>query len=104
MVILSLSPGTRSKWTMAGELSPADAREVEAHAGTCDSCREHCRQLRSVWELMGGLRAAMGYTGCAGIEEMRQKAEFVQITVAGIRESHVHDVQITKEAPNYQLS
>lgn len=43
------------RW-MAGELSPADAREVEAHAGTCDSCREHCRQLRSVWELMGGLR------------------------------------------------
>ena len=57
-----------------------------------------------VHQLMGGLRAAMGYTGCAGIEEMRQKAEFVQITVAGIRESHVHDVQITKEAPNYQLS
>ena len=57
-----------------------------------------------VHQLMGGLRAAMGYTGCANIEEMRQKAEFVQITVAGIRESHVHDVQITKEAPNYQLS
>ena len=56
-----------------------------------------------VHQLMGGLRAAMGYTGCASIEEMRQKAEFVQITVAGIRESHVHDVQITKEAPNYQL-
>jgi IMP dehydrogenase len=57
-----------------------------------------------VHQLMGGLRAAMGYTGCSNIEEMRQKAEFVQITVAGIRESHVHDVQITKEAPNYQLS
>ncbi len=56
-----------------------------------------------VHQLMGGLRAAMGYTGCGSIEEMRQKAEFVQITVAGIRESHVHDVQITKEAPNYQL-
>ena len=56
-----------------------------------------------VHQLMGGLRAAMGYTGCASIEEMRRKAEFVQITVAGIRESHVHDVQITKEAPNYQM-
>ena len=56
-----------------------------------------------VHQLMGGLRAAMGYTGCASIEEMRQKAEFVQITAAGMRESHVHDVQITKEAPNYQL-
>jgi len=57
-----------------------------------------------VHQLMGGLRAAMGYTGCADIDEMRTKAQFVQITAAGIRESHVHDVQITKEAPNYQLS
>ncbi len=56
-----------------------------------------------VHQLMGGLRAAMGYTGCASIEELRQKAEFVQITAAGMRESHVHDVQITREAPNYQL-
>jgi len=56
-----------------------------------------------VHQLLGGLRAAMGYTGCASIEEMRQKAEFVQITAAGMRESHVHDVQITREAPNYQL-
>lgn len=57
-----------------------------------------------VHQLMGGLRAAMGYTGCANIQEMRRKAQFVQITAAGIRESHVHDVQITKEAPNYQLN
>ena len=57
-----------------------------------------------VHQLLGGLRAAMGYTGCASIEELHQKAEFVQITAAGMRESHVHDVQITKEAPNYQLS
>lgn len=56
-----------------------------------------------VHQLLGGLRAAMGYTGCASIEELHQKAEFVQITAAGMRESHVHDVQITKEAPNYQL-
>ena len=56
-----------------------------------------------VHQLLGGLRAAMGYTGCASIEELRQKAEFVQITAAGMRESHVHDVQITREAPNYQL-
>jgi IMP dehydrogenase len=55
-----------------------------------------------VHQLMGGLRAAMGYTGCANIAEMHAKAEFVQITAAGIRESHVHDVQITREAPNYQ--
>jgi len=54
-------------------------------------------------QLMGGLRASMGYLGCATIEEVRRKAEFVEITVAGIRESHVHDVQITKEAPNYRI-
>jgi len=50
-----------------------------------------------------GLRASMGYCGCASIEEMRERAEFVEITAAGIRESHVHDVQITKEAPNYRM-
>jgi len=55
-----------------------------------------------MFQQAGGLRAAMGYCGCATIEDMRAKAEFVQITAAGIRESHVHDVQITKEAPNYR--
>lgn len=56
-----------------------------------------------VHQLMGGLRASMGYVGCKTIDEMRHKAEFVQITSAGMRESHVHDVQITKEAPNYHI-
>ena len=55
-----------------------------------------------VYQLAGGVRASMGYCGCATIEEMRDKAEFVEITAAGMRESHVHDVQITKEAPNYR--
>ncbi len=55
-----------------------------------------------IYQMAGGLRASMGYCGCATIEEMRNKAEFVEITAAGIRESHVHDVQITKEAPNYR--
>ena len=55
-----------------------------------------------VFQMAGGIRAAMGYCGCASIEAMRSKAEFVEITSAGIRESHVHDVQITKEAPNYR--
>jgi IMP dehydrogenase len=54
-----------------------------------------------IHQLMGGLRSSMGYVGCASIQEMRDKAEFVEITAAGIRESHVHDVEITKEAPNY---
>jgi IMP dehydrogenase len=56
-----------------------------------------------VHQLMGGLRASMGYTGCGTIEEMRTKPEFVRITNAGMKESHVHDVQITKEAPNYRM-
>ncbi len=56
-----------------------------------------------VHQLMGGLRSSMGYTGSASIEEMRTVPQFVQITGAGMRESHVHDVQITKEAPNYRV-
>ena len=55
-----------------------------------------------LFQQAGGLRASMGYCGCATIDDMRNSAEFVQITAAGIRESHVHDVQITKEAPNYR--
>jgi IMP dehydrogenase len=59
--------------------------------------------LGVVHQLLGGLRASMGYTGCANIDEMRSKPEFIRITNAGVRESHVHDVQITKEAPNYRV-
>ena len=55
-----------------------------------------------IHQLLGGLRSSMGYTGCHSIEEMRTKPEFVRVTAAGIKESHVHDVQITKEAPNYR--
>ena len=56
-----------------------------------------------VHQLAGGLRASMGYVGCGTIEDMRTKPQFVKITTAGVRESHVHDVTITKEAPNYRL-
>ena len=56
-----------------------------------------------IFQLIGGVRASMGYCGCRTIEEMHEKAQFVQITAAGMRESHVHDVQITKEAPNYHV-
>ncbi len=56
-----------------------------------------------VYQLAGGLRSAMGYCGCRTIEELRARAEFVEITSAGMRESHVHDVKITKEAPNYRV-
>ncbi|MFC6382368.1 IMP dehydrogenase [Psychrobacter glacincola] len=54
-------------------------------------------------QLVGGLRSSMGYTGCATIEEMRTKPQFIKVTSAGMKESHVHDVQITKEAPNYRV-
>jgi IMP dehydrogenase len=57
-----------------------------------------------VHQLAGGLRAAMGYVGCATIDEMRSKPSFVQVSNAGVRESHVHDVQITKEPPNYRMT
>ena len=59
--------------------------------------------VRVISQMMGGLRSSMGYTGCATIEEMRTKPQFVRITNAGMRESHVHDVTITKEAPNYRV-
>ena len=54
-------------------------------------------------QLVGGLRAAMGYTGCATVDEMRRNCSFVKITGAGLKESHVHDVQITRESPNYRI-
>ena len=58
--------------------------------------------LAILYQLVGGVRSSMGYCGCATIDELREKAQFVEITSAGMRESHVHDVQITKEAPNYR--
>ena len=56
-----------------------------------------------VFQLVGGLRAGMGYCGCANIQELQEKARFLRVTSAGLRESHVHDVIITKEAPNYRI-
>ena len=55
-----------------------------------------------IYQMIGGLRSSMGYCGCRTIDEMRTRAQFVEITAAGWRESHVHDVKITKEAPNYR--
>ena len=57
-----------------------------------------------LYQLAGGLRASMGYTGSSNIEQMRTRPVFVRVTTAGVRESHVHDVSITKEAPNYRVS
>ncbi|MDX1607462.1 MAG: IMP dehydrogenase, partial [Candidatus Competibacterales bacterium] len=56
-----------------------------------------------IHQMLGGLRSSMGYVGCRSIEEMRTRPEFTKVTGAGVRESHVHDVGITKEAPNYRL-
>ncbi|WMW78935.1 IMP dehydrogenase [Undibacterium cyanobacteriorum] len=58
--------------------------------------------LAILYQMVGGVRSSMGYCGCASIKDLHEKAEFVEITSAGMRESHVHDVQITKEAPNYR--
>jgi IMP dehydrogenase len=57
----------------------------------------------NIFQLIGGLKAGMGYVGCRNLEELREKTRFIQISAAGMRESHVHDVIITKEAPNYRL-
>ena len=57
----------------------------------------------TIYQMMGGLRSGMGYTGCATIQELHDKAQFVRITNAGLKESHPHDIQITKEAPNYSI-
>jgi IMP dehydrogenase len=57
-----------------------------------------------VHQMMGGLRSSMGYTGSSDILAMRTKTQFVKITASGMNESHVHDVSITKEAPNYRMS
>ena len=57
----------------------------------------------TIYQLMGGLRAGMGYTGCHNVEELHTKAQFMQITSAGLKESHPHDIYITKEAPNYRV-
>jgi IMP dehydrogenase len=57
----------------------------------------------SIFQLLGGLRAGMGYLGCRNLQELKEKSRFTRITNAGLRESHVHDVIITKEAPNYSV-
>ena len=58
----------------------------------------------TIYQMMGGLRAGMGYCGCGTIEALRTQAKFTRITAAGLRESHPHDIYITKEAPNYTLN
>ena len=60
--------------------------------------------VSSIYQLLGGLRAGMGYVGAKNLVELQEMAEFIQITAAALKESHPHDVMVTKEAPNYYLS
>ena len=64
-------------------------------------CKGSIKQI--IFQLLGGLRAGLGYTGSVDIDDLHKKANFVQVTASGVKESHVHDVQIIKEAPNYQI-
>src|SRR5262249_15879729 len=77
-----------------GKLVPEGVEGLIAFKGSLSSL---------VHQLVGGLRAGMGYCGCANIDELRTKARFIKISSAGLRESHVHDVIVTKEASNYQV-
>lgn len=103
--------GMGSLGAMAGLTGSSDRYFQDAKAGVEKLVPEGiegrvpCKgpMMGVVHQLMGGVRASMGYTGCATIEEMRSKPKFVRITSAGITESHVHDVSITKEAPNYRV-
>jgi IMP dehydrogenase len=103
--------GMGSLGAMSGSTGSSDRYFQDAKAGVDKLVPEGiegrvpCKGPMSgvVHQLMGGLRASMGYTGCATIDEMRVKPKFVRITNAGVSESHVHDVSITKEAPNYRV-
>jgi IMP dehydrogenase len=93
----AMEQGSRDRYLQAGiELSKLVPEGVEGrvpHKGPLS---------QSIHQLTGGLRSGMGYCGCRNLGELRKKAKFIQITASGLRESHVHDVIITKEAPNYR--
>ncbi|MGH9822812.1 MAG: IMP dehydrogenase [Blastocatellia bacterium] len=96
--ISAMKEGSKDRYgqgeTQSSKLVPEGIEGRVPHKGPLSSL---------VHQLVGGLRSGMGYSGCGTIEELHQKAKFVRITSAGLRESHVHDVIITKEAPNYRI-
>ena len=94
--------GMGSLGAMSGSTGSSDRYFQDASAGV-EKLVPEGPMSGIVHQLMGGLRSSMGYTGSANIEEMRTKPQFVKITSAGMKESHVHDVTITKEAPNYRV-
>ncbi len=93
----AMSTTTSDRYAQEADPSKAVAEGIEGRVPYKGLLSEMVAQL------VGGLRSGMGYCGCATIEELQKKARFIRITTAGLRESHVHDVIITKEAPNYRL-
>jgi IMP dehydrogenase len=95
--IAAMTAGSGDRYAQDGEVSKLVPEGIEGRVPHKGALADMAAQL------VGGLRSGMGYSGCSTIEELQRKARFVRITSAGLRESHVHDVIITKEAPNYRL-
>ncbi|MBZ5544474.1 MAG: IMP dehydrogenase, partial [Acidobacteriia bacterium] len=95
--ISAMAAGSGDRYAQEGEVSKLVPEGIEGRVPYKGLLAEMVAQL------VGGLRSGMGYCGCSTIEELQQRSRFVRITSAGLRESHVHDVIITKEAPNYRL-
>jgi len=95
--IAAMAGGSGDRYAQEGEASKMVAEGIEGRVPFKGVLAD------LVTQLVGGLRSGMGYCGCSTIAELQQKARFIRITPAGLRESHVHDVIITKEAPNYRL-
>ena len=94
--IAAMENGSKDRYfqTDAKKLVPEGVEGRVAYKGTVED---------TVFQLIGGLRSGMGYCGARTIEELHQNAEFVKISAASLKESHPHDIQITKEAPNYSV-
>ena len=96
--LAAMQDGSADRYFQEGEMS---ARRSSCPRASRDACRTRARSSDVLFQMVGGLRSGMGYVGCASIDELRTETEFVRITTAGLRESHPHDVTITREAPNY---
>ena len=94
--ISAMENGSKDRYFQenAKKLVPEGVEGRVAYKGTVED---------TVFQLMGGLRSGMGYCGCATIEELKENGKFIKMTSAALRESHPHDIQITKEAPNYSV-
>jgi IMP dehydrogenase len=97
--IEAMQQGSKDRYYQGDDL-PGDKMVPEGIVGRVPY---RGRMSDNIFQLIGGLKAGMGYVGCRTLDELREKARFITISAAGMRESHVHDVIITKEAPNYRL-